>query len=363
MLTHGNLLSNAIASFEAAPRQDGMVMSWLPYSHIYARTIDHYLSQVAAMPLSLAESQETLVRDLKEIRPTYMSSVPRFYEKVLNLVKDADPAKTKKRLHDIFGPRIDFLNSGGAPLPLPVAQAYHEAGLLVLQGYGLTESSPVISFNTRIRYKLDSVGPPLPNVEVKISAEGEVLTRGSHVMKGYWKNPRATAEAIQYGWLHTGDLGRLDDDGFLFITGRKKDLLVLSSGKKVTPSQVEGLLLGDSCFDQVMVYGDARHFLTALIVPNWSQVHKLLDESPNWHKAKAREPEALAGDPVVRSMLAERMDKALAELAPWERVKKFVIVPQSFSVAAGEMTVSLKMRRDVIVSHHHVQLDDLYRQE
>jgi long-chain acyl-CoA synthetase len=356
MLSHGNLLSNAVASFESSPRLDGMNFSWLPYSHIYARTVDHYLCQVAAMPLCLAESQDTIVRDLEDTRPAYMSSVPRFYEKVLNSATDVDQAKTRQRLRDVFGPRIDWLGSGGAPLPLAVSQAFQQAGVLLLQGYGLTETSPVISFNRKDRFKLASVGPPVPGVEVKIASDGEILTRGPHVMQGYWKNPRATAETLRDGWLHTGDLGRLDEDGFLFVTGRKKDLLVLSSGKKVTPSQVEGLLLAEPCIDQAMVHGDARHFLAALIVPNWPQIEKLLPES-----LMGREPELLARDPVVRTLLQDRIANVLVDLSPWERVKKFVIVPRPFSVAKEELTVSLKMRRDVIASHHHRELDDLYR--
>ena len=157
-----------------------------------------------------------------------------------------------------------------------MAEAYQTAGLLVLQGYGLTETSPVITFNRKSAYKLDTVGRPIPGVEVNIAADGEVLTRGPHVMKGYWNNPRATAEAIRDGWLHTGDLGNLDADGFLTITGRKKELLVLSNGKKVVPSDLEGLLLADPCIDQVVVYGEGRNFLTALIVPHWDNVRRAL---------------------------------------------------------------------------------------
>ena len=159
-----------------------------------------------------------------------MNSVPRFYEKVLA----AFGAGPKLR-ELVFGPRLDSLCSGGAPLPLAVAEAFHAAGMLLLQGYGLTESSPVISFNRKARHKHGTVGPPLPGVEVRIGDDGEVLSRGPHIMKGYWKNPQATAETVRDGWLHTGDLGELDADGFLKITGRKKELLVLSNGKKVVP--------------------------------------------------------------------------------------------------------------------------------
>src|SRR5262249_1831906 len=190
----------------------------------------------------------------EDVRPTDISSVPRFYEKVLTAVASGDPEKTGRRLRDIFGPRIDWLGSGGAPLPPAIAHTFRAAGLLLLQGYGLTESSPVISFNRKSFYKLESVGQPIPGVEVKIAPDCEVLTRGPHVMKGYWNNPQATVEAIKGGWLHTGDLGALDADGFLSITGRKKELMVLSNGKKVVPTHIEGLLLGETCIDQVVVY-------------------------------------------------------------------------------------------------------------
>ena len=230
------------------------------------------------MLLCVAESAETLVQDLADVQPTHMASVPRFYEKVLTMAADPDPKVVARRLRDLFGPRVNWLSSGGAPLPSAVARAYVDAGVLVLQGYGLTETSPVISFNSKEAYKLETVGRPLPGVEVKIAADGEVLTRGPHVMKGYWKNPPATAEAIRDGWLYTGDLGELDADGFLKITGRKKELLVLSNGKKVVPAFLEGLLQGDPCIDQAVVCGEGRNFLTALIVPHWPNVRAALAE-------------------------------------------------------------------------------------
>ena len=270
MLTQNNLLSNALAFSHVSPYgAEAVFFNWLPFSHIYARTVDIYVTLVMGATLCLAESADTVAANLAETQPTNMSGVPRFYEKVLATVRDDDPAILGKRLRAIFGARIDWLGSGGAPLPVAIAQAYEKAGLLLLQGYGLSESSPVISFNRKAAYKIDSVGRPIPGVEIRIAGDGEVLTRGPHVMKGYWKNPQATAESLVDGWLHTGDLGRLDEDGFLSITGRKKELLVLSNGKKVVPPVIEGILLADPCIDQVVVCGEGRNFLSALVVPHW----------------------------------------------------------------------------------------------
>ena len=272
---------------------------------------------------------------------------------------DADPKEIGRRLRTIFGARINWLGSGGAPLPPDIARAYHDAGLLLLEGYGLTESSPVISFNRKDRYKIESVGPPLPNVEVKIAADGELLTRGPHVMKGYWNNPQATAEALVDGWLRTGDLARLDEEGFLHITGRKKDLIVLSNGKKVAPALVENKLLADPCIDQAVVSGDGRNFLAALLVPHWDNLRQHL---PGWDSVTASRPEDLAKHPAIMQGLARRVDAALIGLAPWEQVKKFVILPEPFSFAADELTVSLKLRRNVINAKYRAALEALYRE-
>jgi len=359
MLTHGNLLSNAGATMAIAPHGPGaVVLTWLPFTHIYARTVDHYAGLVSGVLTALAESAETVVQNLDEVQPTNMASVPRFYEKVLTAVASPDPAETSRRLRDVFGPRIDWLSSGGAPLPQAVAEAFAKAGLLLLQGYGLTETSPVISFNRKGSHKLNTVGQPLPGVEVRIAADGEVLTRGPHVMKGYWNNPEATTATIRDGWLHTGDLGQLDGDGFLKITGRKKEILVLSNGKKVAPSNLEGLLLGDSCIDQAVVCGEGRNFLTALVVPQWDNVREAL-------KADGVEVPAdvdkAARHPAVMAFLDRRIQIQLADVSSSEKVKRFVIVPRPFTVAAEELTVSLKLRRSVIQTRYAEQLEALYR--
>ncbi|HEV3259750.1 MAG TPA: AMP-binding protein [Gemmataceae bacterium] len=328
--------------------------------HIYARTVDYYLSIAAGTVLCLAESAETLVQNLGDVHPTHVSGVPRFYEKVLAGVAAPDPQKTGEGLRDVFGPRIVWLGSGGAPLPVAVAEAYRDAGLLLLQGYGLTETSPVMTFNRMERHKIDTVGQPIPGVEVAIADDGEVLTRGPHVMKGYWNDLTATAEALREGWLHTGDLGNLDADGFLSITGRKKDLLVLSNGKKVVPAHIEGLLLADACIDQAVVHGEGRNFLTALIVPHWENVRRALQA--DGVSADHEPDEVLAGHPAVQGLLRRRIDAALAAVACWEQVKKFLLLPRPFTVAAEELTVSLKLRRNVVLAKYRAELAELYRE-
>jgi long-chain acyl-CoA synthetase len=359
MLTHRNLLSNADAIVSISPhRPNDVVLSWLPYSHIFARTVDHYLSIVDGVMLALAESVDTLVENLMEVRPTHMAAVPRFYEKVLASVTVSDSGHTAARLRHVFGPRIDWLMSGGAALPYAVAKAYLDAGLHVLQGYGLTETSPVITYNRPEHFKLETVGVPLPDVEVKIGPDGEVLTRGPHVMPGYWNNAQATTESIRDGWFHTGDLGRVDADGFLSITGRKKELMILSSGKKLVPNHIEGLLLGDACIDQAVIYGEGRNFVTALIVPNWTNLRRVMQQAGT--ELDHKPPEELAIDPRVYTFLDERIQKALVDVSGWEHVKKFVVLPQPFSVAKEELTVSLKLRRNVVFDHYGERLEALY---
>jgi long-chain acyl-CoA synthetase len=362
MLSHGNILSNVAQCLEAEPvLPDDVALCWLPLSHIYARTCDFYEPVVAGMPVCLAESAETVVADIAEVHPTHISCVPRFYEKILASVSSPDPAVTSRRLRDLFGPRIRVLGAGGAPLPRSIEQALRAAGLPILPGYGLTESAPVLSFNRTSRSKPGTAGMVLPGVEITIAPDGEVLARGPNIMLGYWKNPEATAAAITDGWLHTGDLGALDADGFLTITGRKKELLVLSNGKKVVPTQVEGLLVADDCIDQAVVYGEGRHFLTALLVPHWDNLRRALAGGGRGVPDGAADDE-LAGHPAVREELQTRVSARLADVAGYERVKKFLVLPRPFTVAAGELTVSLKTRRGVIFERHHAALEALYRE-
>jgi long-chain acyl-CoA synthetase len=357
MLTHGNLLSNAESTIAVCDAQPGDVqLSWLPYSHIYARTVDHYVTTAAGLTMALAESVDTLVVNLAEIKPMWMNSVPRFYEKVWCSVESMTPDERGKKLHKIFGPRIRNLSSGGAPLPLHLAEGFLAAGIPLLQGYGLTESSPVISFNSLKCNRIGSVGRAIPGVEVKIADDGEILTRGPHVMKGYWKEPEATAQAIVEGWLCTGDVGHLDADGFLFITDRKKDLIITSGGKNIAPTELERLLVSDPFIDQAVVYGDRRPFVSAIIVPNFAK----LEEECAAQGWKLEMADSFIETPAVRDFYQERVNKVMAPVSQPERVKKCLLMARPFQACDDELTATLKVRRRHIIKKFEPQLAALY---
>lgn len=353
MLTHGNLLSNATSMYDmTGMTPDDVLMSWLPYSHIYARTVDHYLANLSGATLILSASVDDVVTDTRSIQPTWLTAVPRFYEKVWASVEALDPEAQTATLQAIFGPNIKQLTSGGAPLPIHVCEKFFESGFAMLEGYGLTESSPVICFNRLQSYRIGSVGQPVHDVEVRIAEDGEILTRGPHVMRGYWQNETATAETIVDGWLHTGDVGRLDEDNFLFITDRKKDLIVTSSGKNVAPSEVERALVSDAWIDQAVVYGDNKKFISALIVPNVVAV-----------EADGFEVQ-VSGDflttAVICDELQRRVEALMAPFSRSEQVRKFLVLARPFALDQDELTATMKVRRRHIINKYQCELDGLY---
>jgi len=357
MLSHGNLVSNARASATCSrTTEDEILLSWLPYSHIYARTCDHYVTILAGATLCLAESADTLLINLVEIEPTDFTSVPRFYEKLWTFVESLPPTERAGRLRRIFGPRCRRLSSGGAPLPIHVAQGFVEAGLPLLEGYGLTESSPVISFNTHESCKVGSVGRPVDGVEVRIDDDGEILTRGPHVMKGYWADADSTREAIVDGWLRTGDVGTLDDEGFLTITDRKKDLIITSGGKNIAPSELELLLVSDPYIDQAIVYGDRRPFVTALIVPNL----ELLDKVACELGCPLQKDHQLIRSEAVHRFMADRVSHLMEAVSRPERVKAFLLLGRPLRADAEELTATQKVRRRHMLSKFASDLDALY---
>jgi long-chain acyl-CoA synthetase len=330
MLTHSNLLSNALATLSVLPfASGGSVFNWLPLSHVYARTCDSFMSILSGTTLALAESPDTAAEDLRTVRPTNMHGVPRFYEKLLN----SELGTRNSELTDVFGSNVDWLKAGGALLPPRIAEAYADAGLTLLQGYGMTECAPVIATARKGDHRPGTVGRPIPGIQTRIADDGELLVRGPNTTPGYWKDPAATADLLRDGWLHTGDLARFESDEHLVILGRKTDQIVLSTGKKVEPAPIEALLNADPFIDQAVVCGDGKPYLTALIA--------LRDG------ASARE-------------LAGRVKVALAGLAPWEKVKRFALLPRPLSVAEGELTVSLKLRRAVVLERYRVLIEGIY---
>jgi len=359
MLTHQNLLSNAMATAQVADLRLGDVqLTWLPFSHIYARTVDHYLSNLVGSTLALAESPETLVQNLAETRPTSMNSVPRFYEKIWARVEGLPPEDRAAALRRIFGPRLRVLCSGGAPLPRHLAEGFAAAGIPLLEGYGLTESSPVISFNSIEHRRLGTVGRPIPGVEVKIAPDGEILTRGPHVMRGYWKDPQATAAAIVDGWLHTGDVGVIDSEGFLAITDRKKDIIVTSQGKNVSPAEIERLLVSDPWIDQAAVIGNARPYVTAILVPNLP----LVEAQAAQHGWSLEAPHGFFVSASLRAFFEERVNALMQAVSSPERVKRFLLLARPFQLSEDELTATLKLRRRHVASKFQAQIDALYRQ-
>lgn len=362
MLTHGNLASNALAIVEGfrgpahLPDPKDRRLNLLPLSHIYARTCDYYCWLVAGSELALAGSPLTAVDDCKEMQPTLFNAVPYFYDRMMRKVIEIGfLAKLPGMLKRAMGGRVRHCCSGGAPLPDHVAQFFLDKGVLLTQGYGLTESSPVITMNTPFVYKHGTVGQPIPGVEVKIADDGEVLTRGPHVMQGYWNRPAETAAALEGGWLHTGDLGEIDSEGFLKITGRKKELIVTSGGKKVVPVAVETLLCQDPLVKQAVVIGDARKYLTALVVPD---IDKLQQAAKSAGLNVAREK--LCDDPRVADMVCKKLCERLKSLSHYEQIQRIALLPQELSVDGGEMTLKLTYRRGEIAKKYCDVIERMY---
>jgi long-chain acyl-CoA synthetase len=262
----------------------------------------------------------------------------------------------RRKVKARFGGRLKALVSGGAPLNPEVGSFFTALGVCILQGYGQTESAPVISVNRPGKVKIATVGPIIKNTEVKLGEDGEILVRGELVMQGYWKQPRATEAAIRDGWLHTGDIGVLDEDGYLTITDRKKDIIVNSGGDNISPQRVEGFLTLEPEINQAMVYGDKRPYLVALLVPDevaaveWAKAHD-----------KPTDVTVLARDPAFKEFLAAAVTRVNANLSVIERVRHFIIADEPFTTANGEMTPTLKIRRHVLKARYGERLEGLYR--
>jgi long-chain acyl-CoA synthetase len=399
MLTHSNIASNVAACLEVIDLGPADTMlSFLPLSHIFERMAGLYAMLAAGATIAYAESMELVAANAVEVHPTILTGVPRFYEKVYARVMEnalAQPALRKRiffwglhqglarararfegrrlpwlaarraaiadrlvgaKVRARVGGRLRFCISGGAPLPPKVMEFFFAVGIPIIEGYGLTETSPVICLNRLGHEKPGSVGPPVPGVEVRIAEEGEILTRGPHVMQGYFKNDEATRAALRDGWFHTGDVGRLDADGTLTITDRLKDLLVTAGGKKVAPQPLEGRLKSSKWVAEAILLGDRRPFIVCLIVPNFANLES--DAKARGRPFASRA--ALLAQPETRALFQAEIDKLNQDLAPFERVKKFALLERDLSQEAGELTPTLKVRRRVVSERFAEVIAQLY---
>ncbi len=362
MLSHNNLASNAIGCCTAFDTtiQD-VRLAWLPFSHIFARTCDLYTWLVRGSPLAIVEDREHIISGCEQVHPTLINGVPYFFEKVKQGLTDAGKLGPTEpggptHLQKLLGGQVRACCSGGAALPDHVAEFFFQQGLPLLQGYGLTESSPVISISTPTHYKIGTSGRALPDVEIRIAEDGEILTRGPHVMLGYWNDPEGTAQVICDGWLSTGDLGELDADGYLRITGRKKELIVTAGGKNIAPVFLENLLSEEPLIHQAIVIGDGRKYLTALIVPNPDALRAeiIARKIPVFSAAQA------LAHPAVFELYRGRIQQRLASCSTCEQIQRFKLLSRAFTAEQEELTPTLKLRRTLIQEHFAKEIEALY---
>jgi long-chain acyl-CoA synthetase len=399
MLTHSNLVSNikaAASVIDFGPSD--IMLSFLPLSHSFERMAGYYTGMACGVTIAYAESVETVRDNMIEVRPTIITTVPRLFERihsrVMKQMDASSPLKKKifhwairlgrtyadarkrhqvslglrmrhvvadrlvySKLREKTGGRMRFFVSGGAALGKEFGEFFEAVGITIIEGYGLTESSPVISVNHLGNHKFGSVGPPVPGVEVRIAPDGEILARGPNIMKGYWNNPEATAQAVDSeGWLHTGDIGFLDPEGFIHITDRKKHLFVSSGGKNIAPQPIENLFLSSKYIEQFMLIGDRRMFLTALIVPDFDSLREFADGRNIRYSSNAD----LARDPLVNELMDKEINKIQQDLANYERVRRFTLLEKQFSIEEGELTPTQKIRRKVIEERYSNIIDSMY---
>ncbi len=358
MLTHRNLAFDATAVVHAYQEKPAdKRLSFLPFSHLYARTCDVYTWLARGSQLALAYSRETILADCQAIKPTLINGVPYFYQKVVEGLKAKGKLNAPGTLQAALGGEVRMCASGGAPLADWVIDAFDRQGLSLLEGYGMTEASPVISVSTEAAHRAGSVGKKLDGIEVRISDSGELETRGPHVMKGYYQDDQATAQVMDGDWLRTGDLGAIDAEGFLWITGRQKEMLVLSTGRKINPAALELAIGSDPLVAQVVVCGEGRKCLSALVVPNPDQLRKRIKEARLWVFSKRQ---ALQ-HPTVRLWYRELLERHLTDRADYEQVGPFTILGQGFTPETGEMTPKLSLRRDTIVKNYHDTIEQMYK--
>ncbi|MFA6356849.1 MAG: long-chain fatty acid--CoA ligase [Candidatus Omnitrophota bacterium] len=399
-LTHDNFLSNCRSSVDVLPfDENDTCLSFLPLSHVFERMASYYFTLLIGGTIAYAENMESVSKNLKEVRPTYVCAVPRFYEKIyagmMERISQLPPSKRKaieraleaakeyanaklnkleigpalwlrynlakmfifRRINSAVGGRIKFFISGGAPLAKELAEFFFSLGIYIFEGYGLTETSPVATVNTFNAVKFGSVGRPIKDVEIRTAQDGEIFIKGPSVMKGYHRNEKATSEAIDAdGWLHTGDIGYFDAEGFLYITDRKKDVIITAGGKNIAPQNVENLIKGDSYIQEVVVHGDRRPYLTAIIVPDFNAMKGLALRLGIPYTV----PGELVDHPRVQEFLSKRIEEKQKDLAGYEKIKKFKLLDRSLKIEEDEITPTYKVKRRVVAEKYKEVFDKMY---
>lgn len=400
MLSHRNLVSNVTNGRKAIliGPEDSM-LSFLPLSHSFERMVGHFSAFSANSTVYFAEDLDSVAANMVEVHPTVVVAVPRFFEKVHGRVLEKvsnDPALRQKifnwalsvgrdsakyltrgkkptgflaakfaladklvfsKLKERVGGKLRFFVSGGAPLSKEIGEFFASANIPILEGYGLTETSPVITVNRVELFKFGTVGSTIEGVEARIADDGEILCRGDNVMQGYYKNPEATAKAIDDdGWFHTGDIGHFDDENYLIITDRKKSLLVTSGGKNIAPSQLENALLLSRYIEQCIAIGDRRKFVSALIVPSQENLTSWAEEQG----LQVDDYPALLQQTTVMELLEGEVERAMGPFARYEKVKKIALLPDLWTISGGEITPSLKVKRRVVEDKYSDQIEAIY---
>jgi long-chain acyl-CoA synthetase len=406
MLTHAALVANMRAGADALDvHQDDVALSFLPLSHAFERMVA-YIYLLRGVTVVFAESFDTIGRDAALVRPTVFTGVPRVYEKmhgrILEKGRSASPAKAVlfrwamnvaiargrttlagrrpspllslhsavadrlvfSKIRAGVGGRLRYLVSGSAPLGVSLAEFFHGVGLPIIEGYGLTETAPILTVNPPKAPRRGTVGRALPEVELRIAADGEILARGPNLMTGYYNKPDATADVIKDGWFHTGDIGSIDADGYLSITDRKKDLLVTSGGKKIAPQPIENILKQSPLIAEAVLLGDRRKYAAVLVVPEFGALERRLRDlgrppSPPPGGSPAERAQ-LVERPDVRALYQEIIDGLNLELSQFERIKRIAILPREFSIESGELTPSLKVRRKIVEQKWADTIEGLY---
>ncbi|HMS64810.1 MAG TPA: long-chain fatty acid--CoA ligase [Ignavibacteria bacterium] len=391
MLTHLNFYSNVTACQQVLPiGESDVFLSYLPYSHIYERTAGYYLPLFCGAKIYYAQNIDTIAKQLIEVSPTFVMTVPRLLDKIYNkLMKSSedmesgfkrtlfrwavdlahnkeissDSIKHKianalvyKKIREKTGGKIRYFVSGGGALNKKIGEFFFRIGVEVLEGYGMTESSPVISVNIPSKNKYGTVGKALPGVNIKLTGENEILVSGELVMKGYYKDPEITNETIVNGWLHTGDIGEIDNEGYLRITDRKKSLIKTSGGKYVSPTQIEDIISSLGYIENIMVIGNERMYITAVIVPNKEELINFAQKN----KITGIAYSELLKNKELNKLVQKDINIAQKDLAHFERVRHFIFIEESFSIENGELTPTMKIKRKFVEEKYKNEIENLY---